>query len=108
MDPNVRDLIMNRPRARELSQWEPPNPSLEEVRQLYGAPGLSDEEMLLRLEVTETEIETMRSSGGPRQYLRADQPLVTLVEELARRDDRSFIQVQKGDLAITLQKTGSS
>ena len=91
------------PRARELAKWEPPNPTLKEIREQYGAPGLSDEEMLLRLEVSEDEIATMRAAGPPAEFPNADWPLVTLIEELAKRTDRSFISVNTGDLSITLQ-----
>jgi len=36
IDPNVRDRLMNIPRAKELSSWEPPEPSIDEVRRKLG------------------------------------------------------------------------
>lgn len=110
MDPNVRDRILDRPRARELAAWEPPQLTYEELRARYGGPGVSDEEMLLRYEVGDDAIAAMRAAGPPRSYehLSADRPLVTLVEELARRTDRHYIHVQKGDLQLTLAKRGGS
>src|SRR3970282_49152 len=35
IDPNVRDRILDRLRARELAHWQPPQPSLNEVRREY-------------------------------------------------------------------------
>jgi oxaloacetate decarboxylase alpha subunit len=102
MDPNVRDKILNRPRARELAGWQRPMLTLAEVRKQYGAPGMSDEEMLLRMEVLDQELEAMRAAGPPRQYLDAEQPLVHLIRGLALRTDRNFIQVKRGGLTITL------
>jgi oxaloacetate decarboxylase alpha subunit len=104
MDPDVRDRILNRPRARELAAWEVPDLTIEEARKQFGGPGLTDEEMLLRLEVLDQELEAMRTVGPPGEYLTADQPLVTLVRELAQHNERSFISVHKGDLSITLAK----
>src|SRR5437870_12091539 len=49
MDPNVKDKILNRPRAKEWVGWEPPEPSLEQVRRQFGGPGISDEELVLRV-----------------------------------------------------------
>ena len=108
MDLDVRDRILNRPRARELAAWEPPDPSLEEIRQRFGAPGVSDEEMLLRMEVLDQELVAMRAAGPPVEYLSAEQPLVTLLRELAQRTDRTFIHVQKGNISITLGRSPSS
>src|SRR5581483_1605908 len=42
MDPDVRDKILSRPRAKEWTHWEQPEPTLHEIRQKYGAQ-LSDE-----------------------------------------------------------------
>ncbi len=106
MSPDVRDKILDRPRGRELAAWERPRPTLEEARKQFGAPGMSDEEMLMRLEVIDAEIEAMRAAGPPRSYehLDAEQPLVELVRALATRRDRAFIQVQKDGTSITLAK----
>jgi oxaloacetate decarboxylase alpha subunit len=104
MDPNVRDKILNRPRARELAAWEPPTPTRKEIRQQFDGQGLSDEEILLRMEVTQEEIAAMRAAGPPKPYLSAEQPIVTLIRELAQRTDRNFIQVQKGHLSVTLAR----
>jgi hypothetical protein len=60
--------------------------------------------MLLRMEAVDVELDAMRNAGPPRSYehLSADQPLVTLVNELSRRSDRGFVFVQKGELSVTL------
>ena len=44
MDPNVRDKILSRPRAKEWTHWEQPEPTLHEIRQKYGVQ-LSDEDL---------------------------------------------------------------
>ena len=107
MDPNVKDKILNRPRAKELAKWVPPEPSLHEVRQKIGGPGVSDEELLLRWLLHEEEIAAMRAAGPIREYVTAINPLVALIEEMAQRTDVSRIHVEKPDFALTLEKRGS-
>jgi oxaloacetate decarboxylase alpha subunit len=110
MDPAVRDRVLNRGRARELAAWEAPNPTADEIRQRYGGPGVSDEELLLRYELSEAELSALRAAPRPRaeDYLDADQPLVELVRKLAGRSDRSFVQVEKDGVTLTLQRRGPS
>jgi oxaloacetate decarboxylase alpha subunit len=48
MDANVKDKILNRPRAKEWQKWSPPDPSLHDVRRNFGGAGVSDEELVLR------------------------------------------------------------
>jgi len=107
MDPNVKDKILNRPRAKELAKWVPPEPSLHEVRQKIGGRGVSDEELLLRWLLHEEEISAMRAAGPIREYVTAINPLVSLIEEMAQRTDLDRIHVEKPDFVLTLEKRGS-
>ena len=104
MDPNVKEKILNRPRAKEWGQWEPPEPTVEEIRQKMGAVGVSDEELLLRWNLSVEEIALMRGAGSPREYLTARKPLVTLLDELSKRTEYRQIVVQKGEMVISLQR----
>jgi len=107
MDPSVKDKILNRPRAKELAKWVPPEPSLHEVRQKIGGRGVSDEELLLRWLLHEEEISAMRAAGPIREYVTAINPLVSLIEEMAQRTDLDRIHVEKPDFVLTLEKRGS-
>jgi len=105
MDPNVRDRILNLPRAKELARWQPPEPSLKEVRKKYGGPGISDDEMLLRYLAGEDQVAAMRAAGPFKQYQYASngRGLVSLIEDLTRRSKISYIQVQKDEMSLTLR-----
>ncbi len=105
MDPNVKDKILSRARARELAKWQPPEPSIEEVRRKIGGAAVSDDELLLRWLLRTEEIEAMRAAGPPKEYLSARHPLVTLIEELIKREDCRQIHVQKPGFSLTLGKT---
>ena len=105
MDPDVKDKILDRPRARELAAQEPVEPSVSEMRARLGGDGVSDEELLLRWLLSEAEIAEMRAAAPPRAYVSARPPVVSLVEELVKRDDLGHVRVAKGNVALTLDRT---
>jgi oxaloacetate decarboxylase alpha subunit len=107
MDPNVRDRILDRPRAREIMADPPREPTYEELQERYGGPGVSEEELLLRMECSPEELAMLRVAGPPPSYDRLDagSPLVTLVEQLTRRTDRDYIHIHKAGLSLTLART---
>jgi len=104
MDANVKDKILSRARANELAKRGSPQTSLKELRQKFGGPGVSDEELLLRFFAGKEDVETMRAAGPARMYTSARNPLLTLIEELTKKTDRQMIHIQKGDLSLRLEK----
>src|SRR5215468_1992450 len=62
MDPDVKDKILSRSRARDWQGWEPPEPSLDEVRRKFGGPSISDEELLLRVYAGEDAVKSMNAA----------------------------------------------
>jgi oxaloacetate decarboxylase alpha subunit len=107
MDPDVKDKILSRPRAKELAKWVPPEPSIHEVRQKIGGPGVSDEELLLRWLLHQEDIDAMRAAGPIKEYSTAIHPLVALIEELSRRADCDRIHMEKPGFTLTLGKRGT-
>ena len=67
MDQSVRAKILDRPRARELENWTPPNMSLGELRKQFGQ-GLTDEELILRMYIDEQAVNTARQAPMPQPY----------------------------------------
>jgi oxaloacetate decarboxylase alpha subunit len=104
MDPSVKDKILNRPRAKEWAKWQPDEPSADDMRRRLNAPGVSDEELLLRWIVGKEDIDAMRANPRPLEYLNAEQPLVNLVQALSKRTDCNQIHVQRPGFSITLEK----
>lgn len=103
MDPQVRSKILDRGRAREWTAWEPPQPSLAEVRRTYGQ-SISDEELVLRVYAGEEAAGVVGKASAPEEYLNARQPLVVLVQELLKKQGLGRVIVQKGDLTLSLGK----
>jgi oxaloacetate decarboxylase alpha subunit len=104
MDADIKDKILNRTRAREWQKWSPPELSLEEVRQKFGGPAVSDEELVLRVIAGEAAVKAMLASGAPKEYLSVTQPLVRLIGELSRRKDCRQVFVEKKGFMLRLEK----
>jgi len=104
MDANVKDKILSRPRAKEWANWTPPDLSLKEVRRKFGAPGVSDEELILRVIAGEAAVKTMLGAGAPKQYVSTRQPLVRLIGELTQRQDCQQVYIQKDGFTLRLEK----
>ena len=108
MDANVKDKILNRPRAADWRDWSPPNLSLDEVRKKFGGPGVSDEELILRVIAGEAAVKAMLAAGAPEEYVGPAQPLVRLIDELAKRKDCSQVYIRKGDLTLRFERKQSA
>jgi len=104
MAPEVKARIMDRPRAKEWAEWQPPEPTVAAIRKKMDAEHVSDEELLLRWNLGVDEIEAMRAAGAPKEYLTARQPLVNLLDSLSKRSEYRQIVIQKGDMVISLNR----
>jgi oxaloacetate decarboxylase alpha subunit len=104
MDADIKDKILSHPRAREWANWSPPDLSLEEVRKKYAAPGVSDEELVLRVIAGPAAVEEMLGAGAPREYAACTQPLVSLIDELSRHRRVAQIYIRKGDFALAVRR----
>jgi oxaloacetate decarboxylase alpha subunit len=100
------DKIMSLPRSKELANWEPPEPTLEQVREQYGGSGVSDDDLLLRYIIgNDDDIKAMRAAGPIKQdkYVGAATPLRILIEELLKRKDLSQVSIRTKSLDIAME-----
>ena len=101
VDADVRDRLLSLPRAAELRGVEPL--SLQGARQRFGT-GVSDEELLLRLAMPAEQVDAMVEARGeepPPLGRPGRDPLVRLLHELAKREQLSYVRVEKdGDLVV--------
>ena len=104
MDPPVKAKILDRSRAKEWAAWQPPEPSIAEIRKKMNAEQVSDEELLLRWNLSVDEIQAMRTAGAPKEYLTSRQPLVNLIDALSKRKGYRQIVIQKGDMLLSLNR----
>ena len=100
VDPNVRDRILSLPRTKEL--MEERTPTLKELRERF-APGMPDEEFLLRAVMPGDQVDAMLAAGPARRRYNPDsRPLLKLLGELARRADTARIVVEKPNFRLEL------
>jgi oxaloacetate decarboxylase alpha subunit len=104
IDPNVKDKILGRRRASEISQWEPPETSLKELRAKFAAPGVSDDDFLLRYFAGADEVAALRAAVKPPLNVAEKHPVVALVARLAEKRAPRQIHIQNGQLSLRLEQ----
>jgi oxaloacetate decarboxylase alpha subunit len=104
MAADIKDKILSRPRAKEWAKWTPPDLSLKEVRRKYGGPGVMDEELVLRVIAGQAAVDEMIATGAPKQYTNWNQPLVSLIDALSRKQELAHVYIRKGDFALAMRK----
>lgn len=105
IDPEVMDRVMSSQRAKELKNWEPPEPTLAALKEQYGGRSLSDDDFLLRYIIgSEDDIAAMRAAGPVREdkYLHAATPLHALISELLKRPDIGYVGIQAKNVKIAM------
>ena len=105
IDPDIRDRILDRPRARKLAQNPPEELSLNEVRRVYGGTGVSDEEMLLRIFTGEASVNAMRAANTSLDRAPPTNCITELIEYLSTEDRVGFFAIQKSGLNLVLNKS---
>lgn len=105
IDPNITDMLLSRARAKELAHWEPPQPSIAELRQKLGGGSVSDDELILRFIMGgEKEIRIMKAAGPAKEYFTTQNPLVAFIHDLLQKNDINDVLVEKGDFLLSLKK----
>ena len=108
MDPDVKDRILGRPRAKDWEGWQQPDPSLKEVRAQLGSSSMSDEELILRVFAGDEAMEALETAGQPREYLSARQPLVRLINELTKQTEYTQVYIRKPGFSLSLGKAAAA
>lgn len=104
MDSAVREKILDRPRAQELAEVRRPEPTLEEVRESY--PGLSDEELILRIYAGD-DVDKLEQRPRPNNRLLGTSPLVDLVSGLSEGHRFRQVVVRKGGDVVRVQRSSA-
>jgi oxaloacetate decarboxylase alpha subunit len=107
MDPDVRDRILDRPRAREIAAYEAPRVTLADLREKYGRD-TPDEDLILMSIVGDDAVDVVGSARSPRPPASAETPLLDLLRQLAEQDRHAFVSLQRPGLSLTLRKSEST
>lgn len=106
VDQNVLDRMRSLPEAQTFLNWSQPQPTIKELRKEVGRPGISDDELLLRVLFAEEHVEATIAAGPIKiDFPRGDKPVVALIDELTKRYENRFINIRKGDFSLQLSRT---
>lgn len=103
MDADVRDTILDRPRARELRPFDHPDPSLKELRRRYGET-TSDQDLILRAIVGDDAVDVIRDAAKRPRPSVDESPLLHLVRELATSSRHRHVSVSVGPMSVKVRK----
>jgi len=107
VDSNIKDRILNLPRARELSS-EPPPKTPAELRKQF-PKDISDEEFLLRAVMPAGQVDAMVAAGPARRHYNPElTPVLKLLEGLNDRPAFSELVIEKPDFRLELRSHGES
>lgn len=104
IEPNLRDKLLQRPRAKELSKLKAPEMTLKQFREKFGGPGVSDDEAILRYFAGEEYVDAMKAAGPAREYTSGKNSLLMLIEQLIKRNNSRQIYVRHGNLTVRLER----
>ncbi len=104
MNPDVKDKILNRRRAKDWYGWSPPDLSLAEVRQKLGAT-VSDEELILRVYAGPEAVDALKSTHAPPRQVDSRQTLLQLIEQLSKKKDCNHVYIRRNGMSLKLGKS---
>jgi oxaloacetate decarboxylase alpha subunit len=107
MNPDVKDKILNRRRAKDWHGWTPPDLSLDQVRQRLGAT-VSDEELLLRVYAGPEAVDALKSASAPKPQVDARQSLLQLIEQLSKNKDCRHVYIRRTGISLKLAKSAQA
>ncbi len=102
MDQDVRAKILDRSRARKIDVEKPSDPSLEELRKMYGGSSISDEELMFRVQVND---KMRKKLQPPVEYRVGDSSVASLVHELVRAGEYRHIHLSRPGLTLTMGRS---
>lgn len=108
IDEDVLDKILSSPRGVDFARFEPPEPTLDELRRQYGGPHLSDEELLMRYLVPEREIAATRAAGPLKRSYGDDyeHEVVSLLRSLTHSLRSDHFHLEQPGLSISIRRPG--
>ena len=98
-------MIMAAPRAKQVAECPPEQPTIEELRKRYATD--DDDELILRALVPEPDLEKMRAAGPVRRdYPLLSSPELDQVRRLMRATKSPVVQVRTAKLSLELHRQG--
>ncbi len=104
IETNIKDRLLASPRAKELAGLKPPEMSLKNFRHKFGGAGASDDDKLLNFFAGEDAVAAMKAAGAPKDYVISSTPLVTLIEQIAKRKGHVQVYIKRNGVTLRLAR----
>lgn len=105
IEPNVLDMIMAAPRAKEVAGSPPEQPTIEELRKRYNTD--NDDELILRALVPEADLKRMREAGPvKREFPLLSSPELDQARRLMTLAKSAYVEIRSAELNLTLKRAG--
>jgi oxaloacetate decarboxylase alpha subunit len=106
IDANVLDRMLATDRGREMQDWEPPQPTIGELKEQYGDRTMSDEELLRRYLVPRQDVEATHAAGAPAAtyHFAVDGVPESLVTDLLSASRIGLAEIEIGEWSVTLRR----
>ena len=108
MAPNVKDKVLSRGRAKDWENWTAPDLSLHEVRQKFGGPAISDEDLLLRIYAGTDAVTAMMTNGAPKPQLDSRQSLLQLIAQLSKKKDCNQVYIRRHGFSLAMGRSAKA
>jgi oxaloacetate decarboxylase alpha subunit len=106
IDEDVLDRMLSTDRGAEMQAWEPPQPTVRELKQQYGDVTMSDEELLRRYLVPLQDVEATRAAGPAPRAFRFDHDGIpaSLIDDLLAASRIGLAEIETGGSRVTLRR----
>jgi oxaloacetate decarboxylase alpha subunit len=102
IEANLKDRLLNRPRARELARLKPTERTVKEFRGKFGGAGVSDDDRLLHYFAGEDAVSAMRTARRPTDYTGSS--LLKLLEQIAQRSQPERVYITGRGLSLRAER----
>lgn len=100
--PDVRDKVLARPRAAAVAASPPREMTREEVRKRFGGPGVSDDDIILRIFTDADQVAEMRSAASRPARSAGKTGLVGLLDRISGCSRVTFLKIETRGLRLVL------
>jgi oxaloacetate decarboxylase (Na+ extruding) subunit alpha len=107
IEPNLRDRLVNNPRAKELVANQSPDITLKEFRQKFGGASITDDDKMLHYFAGAEDVAAMRAAGAPQRYVPTAAPLVTLIEQISKRKTPVHLYIKRNGFTLRVERRQS-
>jgi oxaloacetate decarboxylase alpha subunit len=106
IDEDVLDRMLSTDRGREMQAWEPPQPSIGELKEQYGDRAMSDEELLRRYLVPLQDVEATHAAGRVAQtyHFEDDGIAASLLDDLLAGSRIGFAEIETDGTSVRVRR----